>query len=59
MAITLHEDEINEAIENGAAYVEEYLRIGKGKNVNFDSIKEVIDIYHDFLLLTNWGKCNG
>ena len=49
----LNEQEVKTLIEEGAAYVEEYLREGRGKHVDIESIKEVIDIYHDYLLLTN------
>lgn len=40
-------------VEEGAAYVEEYLRVGKGKTVDIKQLKEIIDIYHDYLLLIN------
>lgn len=49
----LNEKEVEVLIEEGSAYVEEYLRVGRGKHVDKESIKEIIDIYHDYLLLTN------
>lgn len=49
----MDEKEVKALIEEGAAYVEQFLREGRGKHVDVEEIKEIIDIYHDYLLLVN------
>lgn len=53
----VEDQDIHSAIEDGSKYVEEYLRMARGRELDTETIKEVLDIYHDFLLLTNWGRC--
>lgn len=38
-------------IKEGAMYVEEYLRLAKGKELPLEMIKEIIDLHYDYLLL--------
>lgn len=49
----MNEQTIEKMVEEGSRYVEEYLRLARNKPVDLESIKEIIDIYHDYLLLAN------
>lgn len=49
----MNEEAFEAMAEEGSKYVEEYLRLARNRHVDLESIREIIDIYHDYLLLAN------